>query len=574
MKLDGLAISGFRSFGPELVYINDLSKINVFIGKNNSGKSNILRFCKHLSTIKVNQHYEGFDKNLDYHYGLTNKDIIFGFQISKDSLATSAIYNQIQEQLSLPNVPFFNAEENCLWLIYSSKSLDPSGIHHPGTDEIARRIMKKFSPQGSEQLLLTTLQKAGGNHENRAEQVAAHVMSKINLDLQVYIVDAFRQITEIRKKAENGSAITSLNGEGLISKLRRLEAPKLALRQESIEKFSKINSFVQELLGESDASLSIPQEEDEIYVSIGEKTLPLDSLGTGIHELIILAAAVSIVDDAVCCIEEPEIHLHPELQKKFIRYIQAKTNNQYLISTHSNAFFDLQDVNLYHCRLVEDCTKCELVTKRHEKSLILSDLGYRASDLLQANYIIWVEGPSDRWYINHWLHNKAPDLKEGLHYSIMFYGGRLLNHLSFDDPEVKEFIQLCRLNRNAGIVIDSDRKSPGEWLNRTKRRVKKDFEDNDMFVWVTSGKEIENYIPEDLWNESVTEVHPKIHKHFKWDQFADVVTLRKYKAKINKIVDKIAVARQVTSKPPDYSILDLDKQITTLIRAIRKANSS
>jgi hypothetical protein len=36
-------------------------------------------------------------------------------------------------------------------------------------------------------------------------------------------------------------------------------------------------------------------------------------LGTGIHELTILAAAVTLVDKAVFCIEEREIHLHPEL---------------------------------------------------------------------------------------------------------------------------------------------------------------------------------------------------------------------------------------------------------------------
>jgi len=51
LTLDGIAISGYRSFGDKLVKINDLQKINIFIGKNNSGKSNVLRFFKHLSEI-------------------------------------------------------------------------------------------------------------------------------------------------------------------------------------------------------------------------------------------------------------------------------------------------------------------------------------------------------------------------------------------------------------------------------------------------------------------------------------------------------------------------------------------
>ena len=33
-------------------------------------------------------------------------------------------------------------------------------------------------------------------------------------------------------------------------------------------------------------------------------------------------------------------------------------------------------------------------------------------------------------YLNHWLSEAAPDLVEGLHYSLMTYGGRLLSHLT------------------------------------------------------------------------------------------------------------------------------------------------
>ncbi len=55
-----------------------------------------------------------------------------------------------------------------------------------------------------------------------------------------------------------------------------------------------------------------------------------------------------------------------------IKYIKDKTNNQYFITTHSNSFFDLEDVNIYHCRLVGRHTKCSLVTSHLQKSSILS----------------------------------------------------------------------------------------------------------------------------------------------------------------------------------------------------------
>jgi len=49
--IDGFALAGYRTFGPEPQLIAPLRKVNLFIGTNNSGKSNILRF---LST-----HYKG-----------------------------------------------------------------------------------------------------------------------------------------------------------------------------------------------------------------------------------------------------------------------------------------------------------------------------------------------------------------------------------------------------------------------------------------------------------------------------------------------------------------------------------
>jgi hypothetical protein len=44
MFVDGIGISGYRSFGSNLPRIGPFSKINLLIGQNNSGKSNILLF--------------------------------------------------------------------------------------------------------------------------------------------------------------------------------------------------------------------------------------------------------------------------------------------------------------------------------------------------------------------------------------------------------------------------------------------------------------------------------------------------------------------------------------------------
>lgn len=563
MKLDGFGIAGYRSFGPELVHIKDLGKVNVFIGKNNSGKSNILRFCKHLSSITLGQQYKGFDQSLDYCVNLADKDIRFAIQIRRDSPVTGELYNKIVSFFTFSSFKFseaFPEWNEDIWLKFSTKFFGGDWEKQPAMEEIGNLIQERCDQHTTNTLAGKHLRYTGGSHEKRSLDLAKVIVEWIALSFKAYVIEAFRQITPETDDS-------SLSGKGLIKRLREIQSPELSRYQESKEKFAKINSFVKELLAEDDAYLEIPASLDDVYVSIRRKILPLHSLGTGIHELIILAAAVTIIDDAVFCIEEPEIHLHPELQKKFVRFIAQNTNNQYLIATHSNAFFDMDGVNIYHCHLKDQYTACDLVNTESERHSVLTDLGYKASDILQSNFIIWVEGPSDRIYLNHWIQKKEPSLIEGLHYTIMFYGGRLLSHLSFDNPEVKEFIQLCKLNRNAAILMDSDKRSQHQRMNATKQRIKEDFERSGCCAWITKGKEIENYIDEASFNSAVVSVHPGVIRRIKWDRFSDMTSLGRGKA-----IDKVSVARKIAEQTPHYSILDLDKQITQLIGHIRKAN--
>ncbi len=44
--LEGIGIKGYRSIGKEPVLLYPFKKVNLFIGPNNSGKSNILHFIK------------------------------------------------------------------------------------------------------------------------------------------------------------------------------------------------------------------------------------------------------------------------------------------------------------------------------------------------------------------------------------------------------------------------------------------------------------------------------------------------------------------------------------------------
>jgi predicted ATPase len=64
--IDGFSIAGYRSFGPKPVEIRDLSRLNIFIRKNNCGKSNILRFLKLIADALRQERSGGPDQILDH----------------------------------------------------------------------------------------------------------------------------------------------------------------------------------------------------------------------------------------------------------------------------------------------------------------------------------------------------------------------------------------------------------------------------------------------------------------------------------------------------------------------------
>ena len=559
--LDGFRISGYRSFGKEPVSIPDLQRVNILIGKNNCGKSNVLRFINLLSAFSRPQRHNDaaprLDPMLDFALGASSKSVTYGLQIKKDGF-TGDVFQKISEPIGISWQTIFPDSPDEIWLDFNlggtGKPIEQSIIN------IANRVVAHLNSGRQQELTRVLCNYTGGSEEQRGRDIALAIYAMAKPEIDVHMVDAFRKISEV-----GGDRMT---GSGLIKELRKLQSPQLADYASGKARFATIVGFLQNILGEPRASLEIPADKDEIYVTLNDRVLPLESLGTGIHELIIMASAVTLVDGAIFCIEEPEIHLHPELQKKLIAYISTKTNNQYLIASHSNSFFDLPGVNIYSCNLRDGSTSCNLVSAAQEKHDLLRSMGYRPSDLLQTNYVIWVEGPSDRIYINHWIHTKAPALVEGLNYSIMFYGGRLLSHLSYDDPDVEDFVKLARLNRSACIVFDSDKDRAHGRINHTKRRVKDEFERNSCVAWVTNGRTVENYIPESLFNDAVLSVHPNTYKHVTWSRFGDLTRLRN-----DKVIDKVAVARFITSKAADFSMLDLDDSIDRLVFEISKSNS-
>jgi hypothetical protein len=235
---------------------------------------------------------------------------------------------------------------------------------------------------------------------------------------------------------------------------------------------------------------------------------------------------------------------------------------------------DTPSAEVYHISIKNGESIAERATSDKQRSSICEDLGYHPSDLLQSNCIIWVEGPSDRIYINHWVNALAPQLVEGIHYSVMFYGGRLASHLSGEDIEknLGEFISLRRLNRRGVIVIDSDKAKKGAHINTTKQRLQSEFDSGPGHAWISAGREIENYLNKDHITFAISQIHPSSKSTSAFGQYDKPLAISNTKDKDTQ-ASKVEIARYIVENyPANLDVLDLKKQVQMLINFIKDSN--
>jgi hypothetical protein len=387
--------------------IGPLSLVNIFIGANNSGKSRLLRSLFALKEFSYTTDKHSARPIYDLVSALKPEfDAVFGNNLT--SLGNVSA-EHFKEFLSLdpdfisPSRPINERARSLLERLASANSGGgSSGITAPlpSIEEAAEldSRLRDLGNRGIGQLahLEFDLEFSG---EKRYYIPILRGMRPLDSDHSNRYKD--RTVNDYFNNASLPDKAEVFTGLELYLTLRR----KLLGEPEDREAVKRFEDFLSAKFFGSKQITLIPYEGDTtVRVKIGnEPQLPIYQLGDGLQSLIICAFNIFMERErCLFFIEEPDMCMHPSLQRSFLEVLSEFKQHQYFLTSHSNHLLDMTldfaGTSVFHFSKIEDEQvrfQIRVASSRDHK--ILLDLGVRNSSVFLTNATLWIEGITDRF---------------------------------------------------------------------------------------------------------------------------------------------------------------------------------
>lgn len=378
MVITHFSVSNYKSI--TLAYKMDISNNTVLLGKNNEGKTNVLKalilsmdIISNYRSIKRRALQRGkYDWSEDYPIHLQNskaknKNTVFRLDFSITEEETRELFEHIGS------------------LVKGSFSVQIKLFENNTADVVAFKRGKNTKT----------------SFDSHIEQIC-HFISR-HIDVQYVPAirterDALQAIShlvasELSNIEEDEDAKKYLEALDIIQKYEKKKLDSLGKRLSAqLKQFlPKVKKVQISLIDRYSRSLF--RKDIEVEIDDGVLT-NLSNKGDGVKSLVAIAllSQIQSTHNRIIIVDEPENHLHPEA----IHYIRnvllgLPSNNQIIISTHNPIFVNRVEVK---SNIIVKESKAVPASRIEE---IRKELGIAVHDNLQyANYIIVVEGLTDK----------------------------------------------------------------------------------------------------------------------------------------------------------------------------------
>ena len=467
---------------PNEDWLMNLSRINIFVGANNTGKSRFMRSLFYvdkdysLKFLPNDPQFDTFLKQSEEFKKSINK---------RNGLLDSQDQRRAKSNIlkSLHDIEFIEEAINPwpdLIRIYSNIDNDskkqPMSYEHE-CNEIFNKFFNEIEIDDnlfrynfyriyipSLRGLIPLLPSGFKSEEQTNDLYAERIKNDYFPDERNIIIDVN---DFLKKDDEDGPRVLDLKDllennkyyskHSIITGLQFYDSVKNYLLGdlEQREMISEYEKYLSKTFFDGKEVALIPKVKDDVLtIKIGdEKERPIYNLGDGIQSIILITLPLFLYLDlskrqntnVLVFIEEPEIGLHPSLQRTLIETLLDSRfeNFQFFFTTHSNHFLDIQfenrDISIYSFDKSingEESPINEFIVEKVDFNHFptLEKLGALPSSVLASNCTLLVEGSYDIVHYDFYLKlyqeklkNENPNeriFKKGIHYSFLRGGGK------------------------------------------------------------------------------------------------------------------------------------------------------
>ncbi len=432
--------------------LTHLGNLNVICGKNNSGKTTIL---------------EAIDSNIDEKVG---------FGVEFDNELIQKFYKDILRRTSFKeNHELKNQYYPMLKRVFESRKI-------------------WYSNNGGEFI------KSINSEMNRLRQRNWGIDGNTYLESYKNVFPEGHKIVLIPPKRNlpcdvkiETRAEASPNGLGVINSLFSFQTKGDMSRERDF--FNRLSSVFEKITSDFKFEI-ITSDKIDNYLFLkfsykDQESRNASDCGLGLLDLItILYFSLNPNYDLVL-IEEPENHMHPEMQRKLLDFLKNKLNlsKQFIFSTHSNVYLDESYIDRIFLSHYDNIVKIEDVTS---KAKVLSELGYSITDNLVSDLILLVEGPNDKKILNTLLNEMG--VIENFKIKYWFLSGDTMAQV-----DLTTFVE----NHRVIALIDKDPES-----KKARDKFNHNCDEFGIECKRLDGYSIENYIPLELIKQLFPEKIP------------------------------------------------------------------
>ena len=476
MKLITFSITNFRSITN--AHKINLEDITVLLGKNNEGKSNIIKALSIGMNIISNPTYERHILRKSYYIiedecYFWKRDFPISYQNRNRGIET--IF-KFEFELSEQEIREFKASVN-------------SRIN--GTLEIQIKIGNDNRPKFS-------VPKRGNKSlEKKVDKIREFVSKRIIFNyipairteedgINIIRADLSKELAVIEEKEEYKKALKTINDlqqeilDGISQKIKK-----------SLIGFIPTIKNVQLHIAEESRVRAL-RRDVEVIIDDGTPT-KIEYKGDGIKSLVsmgILTDRYNTSESSIIAIDEPESHLHPGAISELNKVIRnLKKGSQVIITTHNPQFTDVD--NLKNNIIVDKgkAIPCKNIQEIREV------LGIKIYDYLyNIRYVLIVEGENDKKILEKILKQKSSGIQK------LLDNGEMVIHSLSGASKLESYLNYLKENVcKYYVFLDNDEEGIAAVEKSKKSKLLEENEYNLVSYIGMKKVEIEDIIKKDLY---------------------------------------------------------------------------